>query len=124
MMTTPPFSIDFWVMEKYENGRSILYELKAKEHFPYALLDKSKVNALANVDYETAKDALGLESYYDFNILIINGTGGTIISYGKNYDPREVISVCERDVLIRETRIVNGKITYTYEPAKMIVRVF
>ncbi|MCD6237317.1 MAG: hypothetical protein J7K13_05130, partial [Thermoplasmata archaeon] len=114
-----------WTITFHEINGNITFEMKGDRDFPYAILDESKIENLTNLDYEKAKEALGIESIYDFNVTIINANGRTVISYGKSPDSRDVVSVCSRNVLIRYSRVdADNNPVYLYEPAQMTVRIF
>jgi len=99
-----------------------LVEAVLTEDFPYAILDIRKIENLTKIDYEKAREALGI--HHDFNITIINETKATILSYGKSFDSRSIVSVSTRNVLIRRIIKQDDHILYVYEPAKLIVRIF
>jgi hypothetical protein len=80
-----------------------LVEIKESEYYPYNVLSREKIDALASLDgedgYRKVKEALGIDPRYDFNISITNGSG-TIIEYGKSYDRASVITSLSRAILI------------------------
>ena len=99
-----------------------LVEVRLSKDFPYAILDIRKIENLTKIDYEKAKEALGI--HHDFNITIINETKATILSYGKSFDSRSIVSVSTRNVLIRYPVLKGDHYIYIYKPAQLIVRVF
>ena len=99
-----------------------LVEVRLSRDFPYAILDIRKIENLTKIDYEKAKEALGI--HHDFNITIINETKATILSYGKSFDSRSIVSVSTRNVLIRYPVLKGDHYIYIYKPAQLIVRVF
>ena len=88
----------------------------------YGLLDLDKINALSKVPYEDTTDqdgtktCLGLESYYDFNIIINDEDGVEILKYGKSFDNAETVGIFSRNIRIYNTEeesptIIAGKLT-------------
>ncbi|MCD6237519.1 MAG: hypothetical protein J7K13_06180 [Thermoplasmata archaeon] len=59
---------------------SYQYEIKLNNNFLYAILDERKMSNLTNIDYEKAKEALGIDDNYDFSITI-TGNNGTVLAY-------------------------------------------
>ncbi|KAA0014858.1 MAG: hypothetical protein FE041_01575 [Thermoplasmata archaeon] len=78
----------------------------------YGLVDGKKIEALKSLDYNKAKEALGIGNY-DFNITIVAFNGTTILSYGKDYSEASTLASYSRSVTI-----------YPDTRAYMIVRVF
>ena len=87
----------------------------------YGILSSEKIKALNKVDYNKARDALGLESGYDFNIRIVSDNGTELLRYGKAFDTaRDVVSF-SRNVLVYP----NPDLGVTdYIKAKLTVYVF
>jgi len=82
-----PRIVTSWSVVKYSSsgdGTSPVYEIKSRENFPYAIIDERKMQALADVDYETAKETLGLDPWYNFNIEIADKHGNILLSYDRS----------------------------------------
>ena len=88
--------------ENPEQG-DFIYEIKDQTNFLYAVIDSKKIDALLELDYEYAKDKIGLddEKYngYNFNIVIKNSEG-TIISYGEDFNDASPLSSRSKNILI------------------------
>jgi len=66
----------------------------------YGLLSPEKIKAINKLDYNKVREALGLESGYDFNIKITTENGTELLRYGKAFDTaRDVVSF-SRTVLV------------------------
>ena len=117
------------VMKTIHNYPIANYTYKAGQFYPneivrnkitvygridYRTLDSERIYALQKINYSNAKAALGLEEYYDFNILIQDIYGREILKYGKPYklvDAVESYSRTIRVYLHYETRYVGAELT-------------
>jgi len=116
---------EMWTVTFYEINGNVTFEMKGDRDFPYAILDERKITNLTKLDYEVAKEALGIDDAYDFNITITNSTGAKIVSYGEHPDSAHIVSICTRNILIRYSRVdADNNPVYLYEPAQMTVRIF
>jgi hypothetical protein len=80
----------------------------------YRTLDSDKIYALQKIPYEVAKNALGLESLYDFNIDIKDIDGKEILKYGKSYKNVDAVESFSRTVIVYmayETKYVGAELT-------------
>jgi len=84
----------------------------------YGKLDLDKIDTLNEVAYETAKDAMGLEDKYDFNIEIIDIDDTELLKYGFSYSQAEFVGSVARNVC------VYNSYETSYITAKLIVYVF
>jgi hypothetical protein len=84
----------------------------------YGKLDLDKINALNEVEYETAKDAIGLEEKYDFNIEIIDIDDTELLKYGLSYNSAEFVGSFTRNISIYDSKDAS------YITARLIVYVF
>jgi len=81
----------------------------------YGRLDPDKISVLNDglVDYDTVRDALGLDSFLDFNILITGFDGTVLLNFGESYSGRGAVSSYKRNIVV-----------YPDIEAMMTVRVF
>jgi hypothetical protein len=90
--------------EKIEDGKDYyVYQIKNKEISNFKIIDISKVNQLKemiNSDYDAIKDMLGLLSYYNFNITIIDEDGTTICSCGATGSSSSLQNTVKRNILL------------------------
>jgi len=84
----------------------------------YGKLDLDKINALNEVEYEDARDALGLETKYNFNIEILDIEDTELLKYGLSYKQAEVVGSFSRNVCIYNSY------TTSYITATLTVYVF
>ena len=92
----------------------------------YGVIDYDKIYALNEVNYEdnnidlySAKEAIGLEDVYDFNIKISElSTNKDLLTYGRPYENRESVGEFSRNI------IVYYSYSTSYIPAKITVYVF
>ena len=104
----------------YENG-TIGYIITDPDVYKYGILDMDKIMALKEMDYCKAKEAMGLDENYDFNITVTLLDGTNLLSYGKNISDyqlsgKPVITSYSRDILVldRESgNIYSGTIKVT-----------
>lgn len=96
------------------------------DRIDYGVLDYDKIYALNKVlyrdipdnDYYSAKEAIGLEDIYDFNIEIIDVNGKELLKYGMPYEDRDVVGEFSRNI-----RVYYSYST-SYIVAKLTVYVF
>jgi len=91
----------------------------------YGVLDYDKIYALNRVRYAGstyysygAKEAIGLEDIYDFNIEIIDVNGKELLKYGMPYEDRDVVGEFSRNVRVYYSY------SNSYIVAKLTVYVF
>lgn len=80
----------------------------------YKTLDSDKIYALQKISYQDAKNALGLEPLYDFNIDIKDIYGKEILKYGKSYKNVDTLESFSRTVIVYmayETKYVGAELT-------------
>jgi len=83
----------------------------------YGMVDSVKISRIVDehIEYETVKEALGLDKHYELNIKFVHATTGETVSWGPDVslNNAEVIASFTRDVTI-----------YPSTPAKQITTVF
>ena len=84
----------------------------------YGTLDYDKIYALNNILYNDAKNAIGLESQYNFNIKIQDKDGNEILRYGRSYKDADLFEYYSRNVRVYQSYSTN------YVEAELTVYVF
>lgn len=85
------------------DGSPIRIKNAISNKIDYGTLDLDKINTLNEIKYDTAKEALGLEEQYDFNIEIIDINDEELLKYGKSYTNAEVVGSFSRNIRIYHT---------------------
>ncbi len=111
-------------------SNNYLYEIKSTQPSLYTILDSKKLENLQYTPYGVVKTGLGLDTRldkeYNFNITIINETGGNY-TYGASYDTATSIVSATQNVLIYHIPLTQGTSTIIppwYEHGQITVRVF
>jgi len=84
----------------------------------YGVLDSDKIDAMNRLNYSKAKEAIGLEEKYDFNIVIKDKNGSELLEYGKPYGKEKQVGSYTRNVRVY--------LAYNtcYTDAQLTIRVF
>lgn len=112
-----------------EKDSMLFYQIFQKTNNPSKILDQAKIHALTQLEYTTAKQALGLsdEQYLPYNVNItLRYENGTIVSYGASFQNTNIISSYSSNVLVfHRPKYQQETIRMPYhQKARLTVRIF
>lgn len=100
---------DVSVVESGGKGYTVVnYRYTTSDDNRYAILDWNKTQAMKKIDYNRAKEALGIDERYDFYLNITYLNGSVLLEYpprGVDYDSVSIVTRFSRNVVVfRETK--------------------